>query len=278
MGKAEGYREFLRKPATGNHFVQVYQDDGLLVDAICYFISDELKPAEGVVIIATPEHREAVIAQLSAQSEALQKALQSDQFVFYDAGMLLSSFMVDGMPDKEKCFSVIIPILEQAARKYKSVRAYGEMVDILWQAGNKIAASTLEKFWNELIQRHAFSLLCAYRVDNLDPAAYHGDIECLCSTHTHFIPAQDFDLLEKAVSKASENVMGVSLSGMMGSIAKFPHPTTIMPAAQASLLYISKTMPVTTDYILTQVRSHLSKAAKPAREKQAYQTNSLAPD
>jgi len=260
MGKT-GYKEFLSRPATGNHFVQVYQDDDLLVDAVCHFISDELKPTEGVVVIATPEHQDAIIAQLSAQSEALNQALQSDQFVFHNAETLLSSFMVDGMPDREKCFSVIIPILEQAAQKYQTVRAFGEMVDILWQAGHKNAASTLEKYWNELIQKHAFSLLCAYRVDNLDPTAYYGDIECLCATHTHFIPAQDFDQLEKAVSKASENVMGVSLSGMMGSIAKFPHPTTIMPAAQASLLYISKTMPVTTDYILTQVRSHLTKAA-----------------
>lgn len=261
MGRA-GYKEFLSRPATGNHFVQVYQDDDLLVDAVCHFISDGLKPVEGVVIIATPEHRDAIIAQLSATSEALQKALQSDQFVFHDAEKLLSSFMVDGMPDKEKCFSVISPILDGAVRNHTTVRAFGEMVDILWQAGNKNAASTLENYWNELIQRHAFSLLCAYRVDNLNPSAYYGDIECLCSTHTHFIPAQDFNLLEEAVSKASENVMGVSLSGMMGSIAKFPHPTTIMPAAQASLLYISKTMPVTTDYILTQVRSHLSKAPK----------------
>jgi len=277
MDKVAGYKQFLSKPATGNHFVQVYQDDQQLVDAVCHFVTDQLSPTEGVVIIATPQHRLAIMAQLAAESDQLEKALQSDQYVFYDAELLLSSFMVDGMPDREKCYTAISSIFEQSSRKYKSVRAYGEMVNILWQAGNKHAAKTLEEYWNELIQRFSFSLLCSYYVDNLDPAVYDGDIECLCSTHTHFIPSQDLDLLEKAVSKASENVMGVSLSGMMSSIAKFPHPTTIMPAAQASLLYISKTMPVTTDYILGQIRNHLEKQEKSSKARHTHPVSENPP-
>ena len=157
MGKVAGYKQFLSKPATGNHFVQVYQDDHRLVDAVCHFITDQLSPTEGVVVIATAEHRFAIMAQL-AESPEQEKALQSDQYVFYDAEMLLSSFMVDDMPDKEKCYTAISSIFEQSGRKYKSVRAYGEMVNILWQAGNKHAAKTLEEYWNELIQRFSFSL------------------------------------------------------------------------------------------------------------------------
>lgn len=259
MGKTESYKEFLSRPATGNHFVHVYQDGALLVDAVCHYASDLLAPSEGVLIIATPEHREAITAQLAGQSDAWQAAYKAGRYMFLDADTLLSSFMVEGMPDEEKAYAEISTIFEQMARRYESVRAYGEMVDILWQAGNKRAAAELENIWNTLIKRYAFSLLCAYRVDNLDPAAYNGDIECLCASHTHFIPSQCPVAFGKAVSKAAENVMGVSLSGMMDSIAKFPHPTTIMPAAQASLLYISKTMPITTGYILNQVRKHLSK-------------------
>ena len=274
MSQVKSYKEFLSKPALGNHFVQVYQDDAPLVDAVVHFVSDQLTTEEGVVIIATPAHREAFIARLAIETPDWETKLQSGQFVFLDAEELLSSFMVDGMPDKEKCFAIIGSILERMGQSYKQVRAYGEMVNILWQAGHKLAAKTLEQFWNELIKRYSFSLLCSYYVDNLDPAVYGGDIECLCSTHTHFIPSQDFDQLEQAVKKVSENVMGVSLTGMMGSIAKFPHPTTIMPPAQASLLYISKTMPVTTDYILTQVRTHLSTSSKTPQTSSSKATSS----
>jgi len=261
---SESYKEFLNKPATGHHFVQVYQEDAPLIDAVCHYISNGLTSSEGVVVIATPEHREAIMMQL-ANEIADSSALHSDQYVFLDAAQLLSSFMKDGMPDREKCYAVIGAIFEQMAKKYQRVRAYGEMVNILWQAGSKDAAKMLEEYWNVLIKRHAFSLLCAYYVDNLDPAAYRGDIECLCDTHTHFIPSQDFRLLDQAISKASENVMGISLSGMMNSIGKFPHPKTIMPAAQASLLYISKTMPLTTEYILNQTRIHLAETSAGSR-------------
>lgn len=259
MGKTESYKEYLSQPAKGNHFVQVYQDDGLLVEAVCHYASHELAPTEGVIIIATPAHREAIIAQLNSESVSWQDAYETGQYLFLDAKTLLSSFMIDGMPDEERAFAIISAIFDQMAQKYESVRGYGEMVNILWQAGNKPAAIALEGVWNILIKRYSFSLLCSYYVDNLDPAVYNGDIECLCASHTHLIPSQHSDVFDKAVSKAAENVMGVSLSGMMSSIAKFPHPTTIMPAAQASLLYISKTMPITTEFILNQVRIHLSK-------------------
>src|SRR3546814_10215771 len=151
-------------------------------------------------------------------------------------------------------------LLAQVSPEYESARVYCESVNILWQRNEKQAATALEKYWNSLLKQYAFSLLCTYHIDNLDPAVYHGDIECLCSSHTHFLPSQDFRLLDKALEDASEDVMGVSLKGMMNSIAKFRHPTTIMPASQASLLYISKTMPVTTSFIINRIKSKLGSA------------------
>jgi len=52
------------------------------------------------------------------------------------------------------------------------VRAYGEMVDVLWQRGERDAAIRLEEFWNDLARLQTFSLLCAYCIDHLDPQAY----------------------------------------------------------------------------------------------------------
>jgi hypothetical protein len=258
--KAGSSKEVLTCPATGNHFVQVYQDNGTLTDSVCHFVHEHLQPHEAAIIIATPAHRKIFEIELLSRDSHLEEAIQRGQIRFFDADLLLSSFMVEGMPDQAKCRSVLGEIFDDVCLSYRSVRVYGEMVDILWQHGQKDAANVLEEFWNSLLRQYPFSLLCAYHIDNLDPAAYNGDIECLCSSHTHFLPSQDFGLLEQALNKASENVMGVSLSGMMDSIAKFPHPTTIMPSSQASLLYISKTMPVTTEFILKQVRQNLAKA------------------
>lgn len=68
--------------------------------------------------------------------------------------------MVDGIPNASKFKTAIVPVIEQATRGRKgcTVRAYGEMVNVLWQAGHTVAATRLEMLWNELAQTHDFSL------------------------------------------------------------------------------------------------------------------------
>jgi hypothetical protein len=77
---------------------------------------------------------------------------------------VLSSFMVDGMPDARRFRQAMIPIIERACRGRADcvIRAYGEMVDVLWKAGQTVAAVRLETLWNDLAQTHAFALLCGY--------------------------------------------------------------------------------------------------------------------
>ena len=258
MNSAASSKEVLTRPTPGAHFVQIYQDSNTLIDAVCHFASDQLQPTEAIVIIATESHREAIEASLLKFGIALEVAIQRGQYNFIDAESLLASFMDNGDFDADKAESVLRQIIEKVCQGYQTIRAFGEMVDVLWQRDDKENAKALEKLWNKLLKEYPVSLLCAYRMDNLHPGPYPHDIECLCGSHTHFLPSQDFTLLDRALAKATENVMGVSLSGMMDSIGRFKHPTTSMPAAQASLLYISKTMPITTEFILLQLRKHLS--------------------
>ena len=63
-----------------------------------------------------------------------------------------------------------------------SLRAYGEMVDVLWRRGEKSAALRLEELWNELQARRSFTLLCAYAMGKFykEPA----DDPQLCAPRT----------------------------------------------------------------------------------------------
>ena len=76
------------------------------------------------------------------------------------------------------------PLLEKAARgrPHCTVRAYGEMVDVLWKDGATAAAIRLEMLWNELAGRHSLSLLCGYAMGNFYKEAA---VEDICSHHTH---------------------------------------------------------------------------------------------
>lgn len=42
------------------------------------------------------------------------------------------------------------------------VRAFGEMVALLWAEGNHGGAIRLEELWNDLQNSHSFALFCAY--------------------------------------------------------------------------------------------------------------------
>ncbi len=73
------------------------------------------------------------------------------------------------------------------------IRAYGEMVDVLWKQGKADAAIRLEMLWNMLAQRYGFALLCGYSMGN-----FHKDtkgFEAICREHTHVIAREPNFLL-----------------------------------------------------------------------------------
>jgi hypothetical protein len=77
-------------------------------------------------------------------------------------------------------------VLDRAAESQPraGVRAYGEMVDLLWKQGAAAAAIRLEVLWNQLAESRAFSLLCAYSMGNFYKQGAYEDI---CRQHTHVV-------------------------------------------------------------------------------------------
>ncbi|HZV98026.1 MAG TPA: MEDS domain-containing protein [Methylophilaceae bacterium] len=249
------WKKNLRQPAPGAHLVQVYQDSTFLAQAVCHFISSDLDDDGAVIIIAKHTHSEAFQARLKAGGIDLQSARDRGQIKFFDAELMLSAFMIDGMPDWNIFEAALSNILGDTLSRFKSIRAYGEMVDLLWQKGQREAAICLEEYWNDLAKQYDFSLLCAYFMDNLSSDFYDGALECLCKTHSHLVTQQDDSLLDVAVTEASQNILGQSLTGLLGDTSHFSHPTTVMSTAQAKLLYLSKNLPLTTQDILSHTKA-----------------------
>jgi hypothetical protein len=131
------------------------------------------------------------------------------------------------------------------------------MVDLLWHDGRPETALQLERFWNDLARLQPFSLLCAYRMDNLDAAAY-GPLECVCRAHTHMIPARDYQRFNRAVTQASKQVLDQPLAQMLLSMSASHRPPTQMPLGQATLFWLRRNMPRTAEKVLLQVRAQLA--------------------
>ena len=95
--------------------------------------------------------------------------------------MSLNCFMVDELPNAGRFEDTMNPIIDRAAGSRKRrVRAYGEMVDVLWRNDQRAGAVSLEILWNQLIARRKCSLLCGYSLDAVGKGG--GTTESVIST------------------------------------------------------------------------------------------------
>jgi hypothetical protein len=174
---------------SGHHAVQFYSDDQSLCAVVTGFLYEGLKESRPAVVIATPEHRLAIVDQLNAAGIYVDACIRAGALTLLDAEETLSLFMVDGTPDKAKFKKAIGGVLARVAGEPRPriVRAYGEMVDVLWRRGQREAAIHLEVLWNELAMSHTFSLLCGYSQAHVTtPLA----VQTVCNQHTHVLPVQ----------------------------------------------------------------------------------------
>jgi len=252
------WKHLLAAPSVGDHMVQTYQDQGFLAEAIAHFVECGLQRREGILLIATQPHWQAIAERLKGGVVDAAGALAAGQLVVLEAEATLTNFMRGGMPEWTAFEKTVVPVLDELQRKFATVRAYGEMVDILWQAGNREASYRLEEYWNALIEKIPFSLLCAYFIDHLDPHLYGGPLERVCRCHSHMIPARDEAELERAVAVSTQKIMGAALSGMLGTLASTYRPRTLMPMPQATLFYLCENMPVTARKVLKKMRDERS--------------------
>jgi hypothetical protein len=258
---ASNWQDTLKAPVPGDHIVQVYQDAAFLSEAVTAYIAAGLGSGEAGVIIARGDHRQQFEGGLEQAGVNPQAVRAEGRLIVIDAEEALGEFMREGVPQWQAFEASIGGLIARLQARYPAVRAYGEMVDVLWQRGEREAALQLEDFWNRLARQQRFSLFCAYFMDPLDAGAYGGALECVCGVHTHLIPARDYERFDEAVAKASEAVLDRPLSQMLLSLAAAGRPSTRMPIGQATLLWLQKNMPVTAEKVLARARDY---AAEPA--------------
>ena len=252
MDTTLNWPELVRHPGARDHMVQVYQDRDFLIDAVSLYVCAGLREGEAAIVIIRSEHRDRIVDALEREGVHPSPALK-----LLDADATLAAFMVDGMPQWTTFHKLIGGAIAEMRLQYPRVRAYGEMVDILWQRGDKPAAIRLEEFWNEIGKLQTFSLLCAYAMDPLRGDTYAG-LESICRCHTHLIPARDYGELNEAVYQASLKVLDLPLAQMLLTLATNNRPPTEMPLGQAALIWLRQNMPRTADRILDEVRADLS--------------------
>ncbi|HVF35766.1 MAG TPA: MEDS domain-containing protein [Candidatus Saccharimonadia bacterium] len=173
--------------APCDHAVHIYKTDEAFVAALERYVADGLTAGDGVVVVATAAHRETLEQRLEARGVNLESARRRDQYIAVDAEHTLSQFMVDAWPDERLFESVVSTLVSRArGRKNRRVRAFGEMVVLLWNGGHHGATVRLEHLWRRICQLHSFALLCAYPKDGFSEHT-NASLLQICATHTHVI-------------------------------------------------------------------------------------------
>jgi hypothetical protein len=144
------------------HLVQFYEHDGELTDQVAGYLLGALGTGGSAVVIATPAHRRAIETRLAGAHADLAAAARDGRYLTLDAGETLATLMPDGQLDPGRFERVVGAAISRAVQARRPVRAYGEMVALLWDAGLVGTAIQLEERWNELRAQRPFSLLCSY--------------------------------------------------------------------------------------------------------------------
>lgn len=168
-----------------DHLLHVYRDETVLLDTLEGFVNGGFRGGEIVIVIATAAHLYALESRLKGNGRDIGQLQDSGQYVALDAAQVLDSFMVDGMPDQQRFDEAITARIEQAQQGGQHVRAFGEMVALLWTQGQREATLRLEQMWNGLCQQKQLSLFCAYP----HGAGYSEDeLATIHALHTHSLP------------------------------------------------------------------------------------------
>jgi len=176
------------------HVVQFYEDESFLCDTVASFLTDGLNAGHPAVVIATASHRDGFKKSLRSKGVDVDRACRAGQVEFLDARETLTGFMRDSMPDDGLFRQQVGGAIERRLRATSSapLRAYGEMVDLLWRDGNAEAAVRLEELWNELATTLPFTLMCAYPMGSFYKEAHAPLFEAICRTHSHVIPVESY--------------------------------------------------------------------------------------
>ncbi len=239
--------------APDAHCVQFYgHDEPLLADTLTRYLAEGLARGQGLLLVATPERRRAL-------SDHAGRAEREGRLAFLDARETLARFMVHGQPDWERFENTVGgAIREMRARLGDAgLRAYGEMVGLLWKAGQLAAALRLEEYWNRLLRDNGFALLCAYPIDILAEEVSVSAVSGVLCAHSHLLPAGRDEHLEAAVNAAMDEVLGPRATGLRGLMkANFRPAWPAMPRPYANVLWLRSNLPQYAGEILLRAREH----------------------
>jgi hypothetical protein len=254
---AEPWVQLVSEAGPCDHIVQLYQDQDFLNRAVCRFAGAALANGEGIILVPTLAHWNAIRPRLEGEGVDVEAAQRRGQLTVVDADELLPRFMRDAMPDSSIFLGLAADVIGQARANgsYQKVRWWGEMVNVLWERGDVAASMSLEDQFDQLAYKHDIAIFCSFLMDNFDGHVHAHMLPRLGENHSHLIPVEDYARLERAVAAALRETVGPDEARVLESrlLSEYKAPLN-MPPAQALLLALRQVLPAVADPVLARSR------------------------
>lgn len=248
---------------VNRHFAQLHRDPQALTDAVTLYLETGLRRGNGVIVIATPSHIDLVLARLREHDLDAGQFLKTGQLELHDAEQTMRKFIYNDVPlweDFRRTVGAVFDRVQASGRG--TTRAYGEIVNLLWQQGKQGAAIALEEYWNELARLYPFSLFCSYMLDVHQEHAYDGPLEEIGRTHSDIIGTTDDERFRVALDTASRDVFGVPLSQMIGYGRCRDSGEQRFPSGQRTMLWVKRNLPSAAAAVLERARRYYEESLK----------------
>lgn len=170
-----------------DHVVHFYHSEEELATQAGGYLAEAIQGGGVAIVIASEKHQFAFERRIAEAGIDVSAARASGAWLVVDAEEALSQFTVNDKPDMGGFDAVIGKLIRQAADSGRPVRAYGEMVAMMWEAGLLTAAIELEKMWNELIRKERLALLCAYPAGSIAGEQHSAAFTEVCRLHAAIV-------------------------------------------------------------------------------------------
>ncbi|HEV7179475.1 MAG TPA: MEDS domain-containing protein, partial [Candidatus Baltobacteraceae bacterium] len=165
---------------------------------------------------------------------------------------------IGGYPNPERFEATIGEAVRLArGRSSHGLRAYGEMVAVLWNRGQYPAAVRLEQLWHQLMSVVPFTLFCAYQIDVFDASFSPAVMQALLCAHTHLLSSGARNDLSTALERGMREVLGGDLSRVPGDARSLSgRGWAELPKTESTILWLRANMPEHASSILEHAKGH----------------------
>jgi DNA-binding NarL/FixJ family response regulator len=140
------------------HEVAFYPDNAAFVEGFTRGTEAALKAGNAVILIATEPHCAGILQRLREGAVDVDAALKKGSYIPLDAGEMVSTLMINDLPDPVRCANAVGDLIMRATQGAKGehprVAICGECAPTLLALGNVKAAIRLEHLWDKITKTY----------------------------------------------------------------------------------------------------------------------------